>query len=193
MQSQPVQSGFSLLCRGFQRSLLLRTITLGLLVMMVGCASEEAPAPSPVASTPKKSAKANASPTPTPVPSAPSNILEVAADKAEGAVTVSKSAQSPEDWALVAAYWQDAITLLKTVPDPDPRKAQANQKIAEYQRNLATAQQKSGIKSQATKTPAAPSTTGKSKPKASPTPKASPKPKASPTPKPSPGSPQKKP
>jgi hypothetical protein len=156
MQSRSVQPNLFFLTANLKRSLLLRTVTLGLLVLLVGCSSEEAPAPSPVASAPVKSAKVKASPTPTPVPSAPSNILEVAADKAEGAVTVSKSAQSPEDWALVAAYWQDAIAVLKTVPDADPRKAQANQKIAEYQSNLTTAQQKAGGDSSATKTPASP-------------------------------------
>jgi hypothetical protein len=156
MQSRSVQPNLFFLTANLKRSLLLQTVTLGLLVLLVGCSSEETPAPSPVASAPVKSAKAKASPTPTPVPSAPSNILEVAADKAEGAVTVSKSAQSPEDWALVAAYWQDAIAVLKTVPDADPRKAQANQKIAEYQSNLTTAQQKAGGDSSATKTPASP-------------------------------------
>jgi hypothetical protein len=158
MQSRSVQPNLFFLTANLKRSLLLRTVSLGLLVLLVSCSSEETPTPSPVASAPVKSAKAKASPTstPTPVPSAPSNILEVAADKAEGAVTVSKSAQSPEDWALVAAYWQDAIAVLKTVPDADPRKAQANQKIAEYQSNLTTAQQKAGGDSSATKTPASP-------------------------------------
>ncbi len=39
-----------------------------------------------------------------------------AIDAATGAITISKSAVSPEDWSLVASQWQQAINSLKAVP-----------------------------------------------------------------------------
>lgn len=58
-----------------------------------------------------------------------------------GAATIAQSAILPDDWKLVANQWQQAIALLKSVPASHPQKALAQKKIAEYQSNLAYANQ----------------------------------------------------
>lgn len=69
------------------------------------------------------------------------NSYELALDKAESAFSISQSAQSPDDWRLVASQWREAIALLKTVPSTNRHKTLARTKIAEYKRNLTYAQQ----------------------------------------------------
>lgn len=68
---------------------------------------------------------------------------QLAVERASSAYTIGKSAQSKDDWRLVAKRWQQAIDLMKTVPVSNPHHAQARQKLAQYQRNLAFAQQQS--------------------------------------------------
>jgi hypothetical protein len=60
-------------------------------------------------------------------------------DIAIGAVNISKSAVSRDDWNLVASRWQEAINLLKEVPTSSPDHATAQAKVAQYQRFLADA------------------------------------------------------
>lgn len=64
-------------------------------------------------------------------------------DIAVGAVTISKSAVSRDDWKLVATYWQQAINLLKQVPSSSPKRAIAQTKLSQYQGLLAQAKEKS--------------------------------------------------
>jgi predicted aspartyl protease len=64
-------------------------------------------------------------------------------DIAVGAVTISKSAVSRDDWKLVATYWQQAINLLKQIPSSSPKRAIAQTKLSQYQRLLAEAKEKS--------------------------------------------------
>lgn len=66
---------------------------------------------------------------------------DLALDKAHGAVSISQSAQSADDWQLVASQWQEAIALLQALPNDSPYKAISKTKIAEYQRHLLLAQQ----------------------------------------------------
>lgn len=66
---------------------------------------------------------------------------DLALDKAQGAFSISQSAQSSDDWQLVASQWRDAIALMQTLPDNSPDKAIAKTKIAEYQQQLSHAQQ----------------------------------------------------
>jgi len=68
------------------------------------------------------------------------NQFDLALDKASGAVSISESAQSSEDWNLVVSQWQEAIALMEAVPKNSPYKAIAKTKVAEYQRNLSYAQ-----------------------------------------------------
>lgn len=69
------------------------------------------------------------------------NQYEQALDKASGAYTISQSAQSADDWQLVASVWQDAIALMQALPHNSPYNAIAKTKIAEYRQHLVYAQQ----------------------------------------------------
>lgn len=60
-----------------------------------------------------------------------------ATDIATGAVNISQSATSRDDWSLAVNYWQKAIDLLKAVPSSSGKYAAAQQKLAEYQSYLA--------------------------------------------------------
>ncbi len=91
-------------------------------------------------SPPLKKPKPTASPTLSPSPN--SDAYDRAIDAATGAITISKSAVSREDWKLVAGYWQQAITLLKNVPTASAQHPMATQKLPQYQRFLAEAKEK---------------------------------------------------
>lgn len=130
----------------------LRMTAVTLLLLAAGCGGEPAPAPTPPAAPPPQAAPAPKSSAP--AKPAPNNStaqtslpkgadpFEWAQDTAMSAATLSQSAQSPDDWNLVSSKWQEAITQMKAVPANHPKKAQAQKKIAEYQRNLNTAKQK---------------------------------------------------
>ena len=64
-----------------------------------------------------------------------------ALDKAESAASISASAQSPEDWKLVAAQWKDAIALMKQVSPNDTNRTSAMQEIARMEVGLERSQQ----------------------------------------------------
>ena len=64
-----------------------------------------------------------------------------ALDKAESAASISASAQSPEDWKLVAAQWKDAIALMKQVSPNDTNRTSAMQEIARMEVGLDRSQQ----------------------------------------------------
>ncbi|RUR81725.1 hypothetical protein PCC6912_25940 [Chlorogloeopsis fritschii PCC 6912] len=69
------------------------------------------------------------------------SIFELGLDKAASAHSISQSAQSIEDWNLVASQYQDAIALMKQVERDSPYFAKAQSKILEYQRLFRSAQQ----------------------------------------------------
>lgn len=69
------------------------------------------------------------------------NQIDLALDKAAAADSISQSAQSADDWSLVVGKWQEAIALMKTVPNNSRYKSIAQKKIAEYQRNSEYARQ----------------------------------------------------
>lgn len=75
------------------------------------------------------------------LPPVESDRFEQGLDKAYGAITITQSAQSTEDWRLIAMQWSEAISLMKTVPARSPNKAIAQKKIIQYQKNLKYAQQ----------------------------------------------------
>ena len=52
------------------------------------------------------------------------------------AAELTQSAELKEDWIEVAMLWQNAIDRLKAIPSTSAEHAQAQQKIAEYGRNL---------------------------------------------------------
>ncbi|MGE5659146.1 MAG: hypothetical protein ACM37W_21340 [Actinomycetota bacterium] len=107
-------------------------------------AASASPVPPKATQSPAASVKP-ASPTPqkaTPAP-APDPWRE-AVNKAQTAANLTQKAQSPEDWDKVAALWQQAIALMKKVPQSHPNYAVAQKKASDYQTNLNYAQQNAG-------------------------------------------------
>ncbi|MBW4612125.1 MAG: retroviral-like aspartic protease family protein [Desmonostoc vinosum HA7617-LM4] len=70
------------------------------------------------------------------------SFFELGLDRAAGAISISQSAQSPEDWKLVGIQFQEAITLMRKVRRQSSDFAIAQTKIAEYQRQIKYARQK---------------------------------------------------
>ncbi len=69
------------------------------------------------------------------------SVFELALDKAVSAWSISQSAQSPDDWNLVASQYQGAIALMKKVRRQTPEFAFAQSKITEYRRQIKYAKQ----------------------------------------------------
>lgn len=65
-----------------------------------------------------------------------------AIDAGTGAITISKSAVSREDWSLVASQWQQVINWLKAVPASSSQHSTAQTRVRQYQRFLADAKVK---------------------------------------------------
>lgn len=81
-------------------------------------------------------------------PPSPQQIVQVNSDSfaqavrlAEQAATEGKTAQSREDWLVVAAKWQQASDLMATVPSKHPRYTTAANRTALYDQNSKKAQQ----------------------------------------------------
>jgi hypothetical protein len=66
---------------------------------------------------------------------APIDRYQQAIDRASRAFALSQSAQSQDDWNLVASRWQQAIELMATVSASSPQYAKAQTKILEYRQN----------------------------------------------------------
>ncbi|MCU0551730.1 MAG: retroviral-like aspartic protease family protein [Leptolyngbya sp. Prado105] len=101
----------------------------------VGCSRMQSSQPRSiqVAATPL----ARSTPTPTPIQE---DFYQSAMDSAASARSISQSALSPEDWQLVASRWKNAIASLKQVPKSNPNRKLVNQKLAEFNRALANAE-----------------------------------------------------
>lgn len=102
----------------------------------MGC-SRKSPQPR---SQPVSSAPVRSTPTPTPTPT--EDFYQSALDSAASARSISQSAQSPEDWELVASRWKSAIASLKQVPKTSPNRRFANQKLAQFNQALANAEER---------------------------------------------------
>jgi hypothetical protein len=93
----------------------------------------------------EKPTKAKASATPTGKPLSATEVknrLQEAEDKSQSARSLAQSAQSPEDWKLVAQQWTKAIDLLKNIPPQKaPIAAQIQQILANARTGLDRAQQ----------------------------------------------------
>lgn len=70
-----------------------------------------------------------------------SNNFQDSLDSAMSAATLTQSAVSKDDWELVSSKWQNAISLLKQLPNSSPNYVEAQVKIQEYERNLNYARQ----------------------------------------------------
>jgi predicted aspartyl protease len=134
----------------FQRCVALCAFAGWVTVASAGCfggSNTETPqsqAPTTPAATVSPVA-ASATPQPTPDASAAdataNQHYQDAVNRASSAFNISQSARSQDDWQLVASRWQQAIDLLEQIPASSSNHTQVQQKIAEYQRNLAYAQQ----------------------------------------------------
>ncbi len=96
------------------------------LMLLVGCQTEpQTTEPSP-------------SPTPSVLPVAASqpDTFGDAVNKAMSAAQLTQTASTPEQWDTVAKTWQEAIALMKAVPQSSPNSAVARQKVEEYGGNL---------------------------------------------------------
>lgn len=68
--------------------------------------------------------------------------LAKAINKARNAATLAQSAQSKQEWHLVASQWIQAIEALQAIPPDSPRRAFAQKKVTEYLQYLGVARQK---------------------------------------------------
>jgi predicted aspartyl protease len=131
-------------------------LALGLLtsvlISSVACNSQpDSTAQFPIsATTPSTDAvqPTQAKPASAPAAATKPDPYQQALDRASSAYTISRSAQSRDDWRLVMNRWQQAIDLMKTVPASNARHRLARQKLAEYRQNLAYAQQQANRSTQ---------------------------------------------
>jgi predicted aspartyl protease len=75
-----------------------------------------------------------------PAPAAP-DAYSLGLSRASSAFNISQSAQSKDDWYLVAERWQQAIEFMAAVPKSSQHHDEAALKLTDYRRNLAFAQQ----------------------------------------------------
>ncbi len=102
-------------------------------------AATTAPAPTPAAPAPAAPPKPPGQPAP-----AQSDPWRLGVNKAMSAATLVQTAYYPDEWNAVATEWQQAIDLIKQVPQSHPKYEQAQQKLEEYQRYLEYAQKNAG-------------------------------------------------
>ena len=109
------------------------------------------PLPSPTPS--ESSAEIPLSPLPSPTPSessaeiplsslpSPANqshpSFRKAVNNAMKAAQLTQTAKTKEQWATVTTVWQEAIQLMNAIPADSPNYGVAQQKVQEYQKNLA--------------------------------------------------------
>ncbi|HEY9808386.1 MAG TPA: hypothetical protein V6D13_03510 [Halomicronema sp.] len=124
-----------------------------LLATLSGCGGETPPPPAPTPQAAKPATPAApAAPAKPATPAKPTtpaitfppgkDPFELAEDKAASATSLSQSSATPDDWKLVVSRWEEAIALMKQAPADHPKKAEIKKKLAEYQKNLNTAKQK---------------------------------------------------
>jgi hypothetical protein len=69
------------------------------------------------------------------------NLVQRAYDQAITAATLTQMAQTSEQWNQVIQHWQAALLVLSTIPENHPQFQLAQDKQAEYRRNLQYAEQ----------------------------------------------------
>ncbi|MGB3494427.1 MAG: retropepsin-like aspartic protease [Elainellaceae cyanobacterium] len=99
-----------------------------------------------IAASTDSSPPANAAPATATAPPTPAvDPFPNAINQASAAFTLSQSAQSQDDWRLVANRWQQAIETMTTVPAASPNHGAAQQKLTDYRRNLTYARQQAAM------------------------------------------------
>ncbi|MBE9103178.1 hypothetical protein [Vacuolonema iberomarrocanum] len=118
-----------------------------LLSVASGCApSTPSTEGSDIAPTPAAPSEAIApAEEPSPAALTADQLLSEATAQAGRANALAQSAQSRDDWALVASLWEQAIAMLDQIPEGAPEHANAQQAKATYAVNLGEAQQAADI------------------------------------------------
>ncbi len=70
------------------------------------------------------------------------DFFGAAREQALQAVDLGRTAKTKADWQQAADQWQQAIALLQKVPENDPKRADAQKKISEYEGQLRSIQSK---------------------------------------------------
>jgi len=83
----------------------------------------------------------------------PAELLQEANEKADSATTLAQTAQSGDDWNLVASQWQRALTLLESIPEGSPEYNDAQNQLPNYRNQLANAQQQANRLANAASSP----------------------------------------
>jgi hypothetical protein len=78
------------------------------------------------------------------------NAFRRAVNQAMGAAELTQTARSRKEWQTVVSWWKESIELMKAVPLGSPDHGTAQDKIKEYQRNLAYAQRRSQMAAETT-------------------------------------------
>lgn len=127
-----------------------RIIPILCLAILAGCSQsfpsastsgEQSPSPTAIpVSVPSATPVASSSSTPT--PQTERDYFQEAIAKADRAARMAQNATSNDDWTLVVNLYQQTIDLLKQVPQNNANYAEAQEKLKEYQTNLASAQTK---------------------------------------------------
>ena len=100
----------------------------------------------------KADTTSNQTATNSPKPSQQSQSFRNAVNIAINASKLAQSAETEEEWNLVASQWQEAVTMMKKVPPESANYELAQKKALEYQKNLAYAQESAKPKPPATNT-----------------------------------------
>jgi hypothetical protein len=79
-------------------------------------------------------------PASSPVPSA--EVFRLGVNRAISAAAVTQTATSQTEWQTIAAWWEEAVTLMKQVPSFSPNIAVAQSRIPAYEDNLTYAKQR---------------------------------------------------
>ena len=129
--------------RQFQRGI-IGGVTLSLLLLVAVVAIYKAlnsSSPNSTVVTTQAVASPIRPPSPQKIAQGNSDSFAQAVRLAEQAATEGKTAQSREDWLVVAAKWQQASDLMATVPSKHPRYTTAANRTALYHQNSEKAQQ----------------------------------------------------
>ncbi|MBD2576304.1 hypothetical protein [Oscillatoria sp. FACHB-1406] len=108
-----------------------------------GCSESSPPPTVEVSPSPVVSSPVAPPPAATPRAVTVADPFVAAEDAAQGAIALTQSAVSAEDWKLIAQQWERAIALLESVPKTDPKSTVAREKLAGYRENFAHARQQS--------------------------------------------------
>ncbi len=122
------------------RASIISTLLTGCFSLTTACDRPNNVSSLPIAPSPSTADSSVSQPAIAASPVTAPDPYEQALDRAKSAFALSQAAQSKDDWRLVAGRWQQAITLMQAVPSSSPHRTQAQQKVGEYQRNLAAAQ-----------------------------------------------------